>query len=175
MVKKLASISIVAGVTVIAACFGEGPTPPAPTRATILFTGTPIPSCGEAGTYIGPVAIGAGSGFVTMLPFTLQGGGYGGCNGGGGPPPTQPQTVFAVNKDGGSLTKVGSAGMTEQNIQDRITTTPTGVAYIYGDTSNGQLTVDPGGMTVGSNMGQGGIAQAYGIAQSGSDLYVEIG
>src|SRR5512135_3601098 len=107
MVKKLASISIVAGVGVISACFGEGPTPTPPAKATILFTGAPIPNCGASGTYIGPVAIGAGSGYVSTLPFTQSGGGND-CNGGGGPPPMQDEDIFAFNKDGGTLMKIGS-------------------------------------------------------------------
>ena len=171
MVKKLASISIVAGAAAITACFGAGPTPSPPSKATILFTGAPIMNCGQSGTYIGPVAIGAGSGFVSMLPYTQSGGGFD-CNGGGGPPPSQDESIFAFNKDGGTLTKIGSAGQSNQSFHAKLTTTPTGVAYVYASQSTNQAIVDPGNIMVGSNMG--GVTQPLGIAQVGSDLYVEI-
>lgn len=173
MVKKLASISIVAGAAVISACFGEGPVPTPPAKATILFTGTPIPNCGASGTYIGPVAIGAGSGFVSTLPYTQSGGGFDCNGGGGGPPPSQEEDIFAFNRDGGTLMKIGSAGQSNQNLHARLTTTPTGVAYVYGAQSNGQAIVQPGNVMIGSNMG--GVADPLGIAQVGSDLYVELG
>jgi len=143
-----------------------------PTRATVLFTGQPIQNCYQ-GTYVGPVAIGSGSGYVTMLPFVPQGGNSGICNNQGGQVPDAPQDVFAFNKDGGSLTSLGSAGESSQAGHDYLTTTPTGVAYVYSEpsTMNTRAYVDPGHIQVGSGMG---VDTPFGIAQSGSDLYVEL-
>jgi hypothetical protein len=169
MVNKLLPLSIVAGAGVISACFGEGPTPGEPTRATVLFSGQPLQNC--QGTYIGPVAIGAGSGYVTMLPFAPQGGPQGGnCP---NQPANEPLDVFAFNKDGGSLTKLGSAGESSGDGHDLLVATATGVAYVYSQpgTMNTPAYVEPGHIQVGSGTG---VDTAFGIAQAGSDLYVEL-
>jgi hypothetical protein len=168
MVKKLLSFSLIG---VVSACFGDGPVPTPPSRATVLVTGSPIQSCGATGMYFGPVAIGAGSGYISMLPFTAQGGGNGDCNGGGGSPPPTPETVVAFDEDTGAQSPVGSAGQDNQNIHAHLTTTPAGVAYAY-STGTNQVMVAPANVMVGS--GQGGTASVLGIAQAGSDLYVEV-
>ena len=171
MVNKLLSVSIVAGAAVISACFGDGPTPTSPTRATILFGGQPVMSC-NTGTYIGPVAVGAGSGFVAMLPYVADGG-PNSCGGTQQVPTGVPQDVLAFDKDTGARTEVGSAGANGIAGHVHLTATPTGVAYVYSvqGAMNTTAFVDPGHIQVGSGMG---IDAAYGIAQSGSDLYVEI-
>ena len=171
MVKKLFSLSIVAGAGVVSACFGSGPTPSQPSRATVLFTGQPIENCGT-GTYIGPVALGSASGYVTLLPFVQQGGQSGNC-GGGGQVPNQAEDVLAFDEDGGSLMMIGSAGYSSQGIHDQILATGSGAVYAYSEMSMmGTWTyVDPGRIKVGSGMG---IDSPVGIAMSGSDVYVEI-
>lgn len=170
MVKQLFSLSIIAGAGVVSACFGDGPVPSAPSRATLLFSGVPLMNCN--GTYIGPVAVGADSGYVTMLPYVANGGATGNC-GGGQQIPNEPQHVAAFNKDSGAMMPVGSAGESSQAGHDFLTTTPTGVAYVYSEpsTMNTRAYVDPGHIQVGTGMG---VDTPFGIAQAGSDLYVEL-
>jgi hypothetical protein len=69
--------------------------------------------------------------------------------------------------------KIGSAGENSNDGHDQLTMTPSGVAYVYSEqTSNSTQTyVDPGRVAVGNNMG---LSTPLGIAQSGSDLYVEL-
>jgi hypothetical protein len=167
MVKRFFILSLIA----FTACFGDGPTPTSPTRATVLFGGQPIQNC-TFGTYIGPVAVGVASGYVTMLPF-VQNGGANACGNGGQQIPNEPQDVFSFDKDAGGLTKLGSAGEASQQSHAFLTTTATGVAYVYSEQGamNTQAFVEPGHVQVGTGMG---VDTPYGIAQSGSDLYVEI-
>jgi hypothetical protein len=173
MVKKLVSISIVAGAGILGACFGDGPKPSAPAKATILVSGIPVENC-NTGSYIGPVAIGSsGSGFVTMLPYN-QDGGPNNCGGGGNNVPTTPIEVFAFDRDNGTQTDVGPAGQAQNGFHDRLTVTPSGVAWAYDDTGmmGTSAVVNPGHVPVGS--GGMGFDAPLGIVSVDSDIWVEL-
>lgn len=168
MVKKLLSFAVVGSAGVVGACFGDGPVPPAPTKATILVAGQPIQNC-DYGMYIGPVAIGSGSGFTTLLPFRQNGGNNNGCNNGGGQPPSLPMTVFAFNRDGGTLTMAGSAGESSMGwvpqLLDDGTYTWTDVAMNAASSTY----VEPGHIRIGGNQA---VDYAIGIARDGGDVWV---
>ena len=166
MVKHLASIAIVGGFAAVSACFGDGPTPTAPSGATILATASPGQNCNE-GTYIGPVAFGSDHGYVSFLPYQP----FNNCNGGGGGGggnPQAPQTVYRFSLAGGSLDKIGSAGVTNDG-HVQLAATDSGVAYAYNEMQSTNLSFQPGNQSLPSNMGT---EIALGIFAVGSDVYV---
>jgi hypothetical protein len=176
MVKKLLSTAIVGSAAVVGACFGDGPTPSAPSSATILLSGTPIQNC-NSGTYIGTVAVGSNQGYVTTLPFIHNGGpNPPGCdNGGGGAQvPMVDQNVFSFNLDGGTLMKLGSAGMSGQGWRPQITADGSGYRYAWTQTASqpSGTYLEPDHMQVGS--GNFGTEYPLGIAADGSDVWVAL-
>ncbi len=165
MVKKLLSIALVGGVAVVSACFGDGPTPTAPSGATILFSTEPGQSC-NAGTYIGPVAFGSDHVYVSFLPYQPVGGS---CHGGGGGNIQAEQSVFAYPLAGGTLEKIGSAGETVGGSHVQLVATGSGVAYAYNDAGTTSLFVEPGHATFPS---MNGMEMPLGMFTLGSDVYV---
>lgn len=166
MVKKLLSIGLVGGVAVVSACFGDGPTPAAPSGATILFSTEPGQSCNE-GTYIGPLAFGSDHVYVSFLPYQPVGGS---ChNGGGGGGIQAGQSVFAYPLGGGTLEKIGSAGETNGGAHVQLAATGSGVAYAYNEAASTSLYVEPGHVTFQS---MNGTELALGMFAIGSDVYV---
>ncbi|HSN25347.1 MAG TPA: hypothetical protein VLT45_03650 [Kofleriaceae bacterium] len=162
--KKLLSIGLVGGVAVVSACFGDGPTPTAPSGATVLFSTEPGQSC-NAGTYIGPIAFGSDHVYVSFLPYQPVGGS---CHGGGGNIQAE-QSVFAYPLAGGTLDKIGSAGETNGGTHVQLAATGSGVAYAYNEAASTSLYVEPGHVTYQS---MNGTELPIGMFAFGSDLYV---
>lgn len=166
MVKHLVSIGLVGGIAAVSACFGDGPTPTAPSDATILITATPGQSCNQ-GTYIGPVAFGSDHVYASLLPYQPAGGN---CNngGGGGGQVMSPQTVYGYPLGGGSLDRIGSAGVTNDG-HVQLVATGSGVAYAFNETANTALLVEPGHFTLPS---MSGTQVPFGMFAIGSNVYV---
>lgn len=101
-----------AAIACLAGCFGEGPTPSAPSEATILFALELQPlhqdNCRSA-SYIGNVAVGSDAAYAITHTFLPA------CSGGNGNPEEQlPSSVFAFGKRGGPRMKIGDAGMSQE-------------------------------------------------------------
>ncbi len=72
-------------------CFGDGPVPGLPEKATILYTVSPPTSACSVASYIGPAAIGpATDGYVLALPYFRD---NRNCDNGGSQPPQNPVNV----------------------------------------------------------------------------------
>ncbi|MBV8760311.1 MAG: hypothetical protein JO257_23670, partial [Deltaproteobacteria bacterium] len=143
---------------------GEGPTPSAPSEATVLVTASPAQSC-NSGTYIGPVAFGSDHVYVSFLPYQAQGGS---CNGGGGGNIQAPQTVYGAPLAGGALEKIGSAGVTNDG-HVQLVATGSGVAYAFNEMQSTNLSFEPGHQSLPSMMGTN---IPLGMFAIGNDVYV---
>ena len=102
------------------ACFGGGPEVSRPADATLVF-GVPTPppdmECGSMSTYIGSVAIHAGMGIATTLPYEGPG-----CDSSSPIGPIQVP-VFAFDTDGASTSgsMLGTAGQSDGSTRARVT------------------------------------------------------
>ncbi len=166
----------------LCACYGSGPLPQQPAEATVVFA-APLPTEDQIcnGSYIGDVAIGAGSGFATLLPYvpTQNNDGNGGnCNNGGGIAPVVAINVFAFDKTGADVagTMVGQAGQSNGSTRPRLAADGTGVAFAFSDEQqqpqNAITIMSTGSGTTGQLIGTNSPFNAVGIVADATALYI---
>jgi hypothetical protein len=121
-------------LTVLAGCFGEGPTPESARDAKVLFALPLQPLVADEDCvnvpYIGNVALGEEHGYVATYAFLPA------CGNGTGNPETKiAATVYEFDKRGGPTRSLGDAGMTQEGggPRPRIGARGADVVWIFGE------------------------------------------
>jgi hypothetical protein len=167
--KRTIRIASIAAAAMVAACFGAGPIPSAPTDATIVFAIAPSMTDNSNCTsyYIGDVALGSDAGYAVTVPYKPQS-----CMGGGSISQGLPQPVFRFAKTGGT-TMIGSAGPASNNSEPKIAATGSGAVWAYAITTpSNAIQIDPGPTVITFPQSSGPSFGAAALIQAADALYL---
>ena len=147
----------------LAGCFGEGPTPGTPSRATVLLALElhPIKADGDcrSGRYIGNVAIGGDFAYALTHTFLPACGG----DSTGNANESITSTVYQFSKTTGSPMKIGEAGKTQEGGGPRphVGASATDAVWLYSETGSSTVQVaSKSGAIGGGVMVSGGAVPA---------------
>jgi hypothetical protein len=159
--RHIISFGLVGGAA-LAACFGGGPEPTAPTEAKVVFAVPPADGairCNGSATYISDVALDTDTGYAALVPYIA-----GDC------PGTQqvdgPESIESFALAGGSQAMVADLGRVQTNgnaIWPKLAITPSGPLWLYGNDAGNSLIGSAQGSSSLGLTGQMSLAFAYNL------------